>query len=143
MATKAYIVSQGSFSYDDNYYSSTEGGTPNKVFLTEEQAEEYAADISLAEFKDLVLNEEIFNYGYGDIDGVFDNSDALNDFCKEKFKMSSEDWWTQSRKYHPSATNDDEDVEIDMSDEDWKKFFTFCVLPLAFVNEVEFGDVFS
>lgn len=142
MATVAYVVSQGDFSYDDNYYSSTEGGHPNKVFLTEEQAEEYAHELGLKEFKDLVLNEEIFNYGYGDIDGVFDTSDEFDTFCRKKFKMSSSDWWDQSRKYNRSS-DDEEDEEIEMSDEDWETLYGFCNLPLTFITEVGFGDVFS
>lgn len=143
MASVAYVVSRGEFSYDDNYYSSTEGGSPNKVFLTEEQAEEYATDQALKEFKELVMNDEIFNYGYGDIDGVFENTDEFDEFCQSKFKMSASDWWDESRKYNPTSSTMDGEEEVVMTDEDWKTFLEFCVLPLYFVSQVEFGDVFS
>jgi hypothetical protein len=113
------------------------------VFLTEDQAKEYADDLGLKEFKDLVLNDEIFNYGYGDIDGVFDESDEFEAFIKKKFKMTSGDWWDQSRKYNRTSSEQDEEEEIEMSDEEWKTFYGFCNLALTYINEVAFGDVFS
>lgn len=143
MATKAYVVSEGSFSYDDNYYSSQEGGYPSKVFLELEQAEECAEQMGLETFKKLVLEDDIFNYGYGDIDGVFDCSAEFDSFCRDKFKQSSNDWWKNGKGYHPPDEDDEEDNIVEMSEEDWKTLYGFCNIEFAFVNEVGFGDVFS
>jgi len=143
MATKAYVVSEGSFSYDDNYYSLSVGGHPTKVFLELDQAEEYSNSLSLTRFKDLVLEGEIFNYGYGEVDVVFDCSDEFEEFISIKFKMKIGDWWSRSSKYIPSSSDEDEGEEVEMSDDDWKKFHNFCTLGFTFIQEVEFGDVFS
>lgn len=145
MATKGYVVSEGDFSYDDNYYSSTEGGHPNKIFLEKDQAEEYAEELGIESFKDLVENDIIFEYGYGDIDSVFHLDDEFEEFIKEKMGTTPEDWW--DRRYSGTKPvqryGDNKDGCLQLSDDDWKKFYGFCSLNLSYVKEVEFGGVFS
>jgi len=145
MATKAYVVSEGSFSYDDNYYSSEEGGHPNKVFLEEEQAQEYADQLGLNSFRELVEQDSIFEYGYGDIESVFNIDDEFDSFIKEKLGTTIDDWW--DRRYSgPKRTlrySETKDNSLKLSDEDWAKFYSYCNLQLVFITEVGFGDVFS
>ncbi len=138
MATVAYLVLEGAFTHDNNYYSSSPGGYPNKLFLCKEEAEEYADQIGLETFKELVLSRDIFEYGYGDCEGVFDVNDTFEVFLKDKLKTDPIDWWDNFDTY-----SDDTEEKIELSDEDWKTFYDFCTLRLAYVQEVGFGDVFS
>lgn len=143
MATKGYVVSEGSFSYDDNYYSSEDGGHPNKIFLNEDEAKEYAYDLGLEMFQKLIQGDEIFEYGYGDIDGVFNVDEEFESFIKEKIGVSAEEWWERRYSGKKKELKYSGKKVLKLSDDDWKNFYDFCNLTLTSVSEVGFGDVFS
>lgn len=57
---KAYVVLSQHFEYDDNYYNSQDGGTPVKVFLNRDKAEEEAARKNIVE----ICGCNLDNYSY-------------------------------------------------------------------------------
>lgn len=142
MGNKAYVVSESQFEYDDNYYSPREGGDPSKVFLDKDEADEFARSEGLKSFKKLIIDNGIYDYGYGDIESAFMVDDALEEFIQEKFGTTIEDWWERGSRqryegYEACKT------PTEMSDEDWSKFFEYCNFSFMYVTEVEFGGVFS
>ena len=62
MSNVLYAVLERNFEYNDETYNPSEGGKPVKLFKTEEKAEAYALELTVADFKRCFSRKS--NYGY-------------------------------------------------------------------------------
>lgn len=132
MSTIVYVVSKLVFNNNADYYEYTGGVNPVKAFLNQEQAKEYAADLSLKTFKEEIIDDEFFYYSSGEIMEIFNTSKNFDNFCHEKFQMNAFSWFENKNKINYALTKDE-----------WKEFYKFCKIQFVQINKVELGDVFS
>lgn len=90
---------QTGYEYNDEVYFQTEGGHPSKIFKTREKAQQAADQKNMAEFKTIIKDGSIRDYGYN-LDEVLDNKNAtnfeLNDpkgIFMRVFGKSADKWW--------------------------------------------------
>ena len=104
---KAYVILRKGFEYDDNIYSSYDGGggTPDTIVFSKEDAIRKVEEMNIEEFK----TESIINYSY-DIEDVL-NVDQneyyeFNEKLVEKYGViEKKDVWTSNENVlHPKAT---------------------------------------
>lgn len=87
---KAYVVLSQHFEYDDNYYNSQDGGTPVKVFLNRDKAEEEAARKNIVEICGCNLDNYSYNLREGGIE-VFEQLKAVVKSAKGKITSDGGD----------------------------------------------------
>lgn len=81
VGTKVFVLSEDSFSYDDNYYSRVgDGGSPVAAFRTKERAEKEAIDRLVGMLRGEYF--ELSDYGEYPLDAIFwGNRERLDLFC--------------------------------------------------------------
>jgi hypothetical protein len=107
---KAYVILRKGFEYDDNIYSSYDGGggTPDTIVFSKEDAIRKVDEMNIEEFK----TECITNYSY-DIEDVLNvNQDEYYEFNEklvEKYgAIEKKDVWTSNENVlHPKASKEE------------------------------------
>lgn len=83
MAKKTgYIVTETNFEYNDEYYSQQEGGSPIKVYLTEELAKKEAQKLEIKS-----LRQQYFRYSDFVNENAGHDADADAKFLAAYFKI--------------------------------------------------------
>lgn len=107
---KAYVILRKGFEYDDNIYSSYEGGggTPDTIVFSKEDAIKKVEEMNIEEFK----NESIHNYSYDIEDCLNVDRQQYDDFNKalvEKYgAIEKKDVWSSTENVlHPKATKEE------------------------------------
>lgn len=131
------FISDG-WEYNDEVYTPTEGGHPEKVFTDKAKAEQKCQELNLEEFKGLFVSEQryhstIKDYGYG-YDEMLEDSETADDFCREHFDTSFVSWW------HDCDLDTYNDLYEDITDEQWAQFMSCFNLNFWEVVAVEKGD---
>ena len=105
---KAYIVMRKGYEYDDNIYNQTEGGNPQIICFSKEDAKAKVKELNIKEY----MESDIRDYAY-DLDDCirvewleFEN---FNKSLAEKYgKIESRYTWDNSEnKLHPKANEDE------------------------------------
>ena len=79
--SKAYIVVERTFSYNDETYSQEEGGTPKTVFLDKKEADEKALDLNIKKLKSLDSDElRMYCYDIQDLMDYDKRRTSMKDF---------------------------------------------------------------
>jgi len=122
---KAYVILKKGFEYDDNIYNESEGGTPNLIVFSKEDAKKKVDELNVKEFKQCSLNE----YSYDLEDSLcvdLSEYDEFNDSLTAKYgKPEIKNRWESSEnRLHPMA-----------NEEETKKYMS--MVKLSFYEAIE------
>ena len=113
---KAYVILRKGFEYDDNIYTCyNDGGKPDLIVFTEEEAYEKVRELNIAEYK----QESLTSYSYG-LDEVLNvDQDEYFEFCEkliEKYgKIELKNSWDSSEnRLHPMANDEESKIYSEM-----------------------------
>jgi hypothetical protein len=116
--SKFYVLMEVGFDYNDETYFRYNGGGghPSRVFSNKKKADEAATQKNIEEFKKIVANGDIRQYGYG-LDEVLDSKVTEEEVMYEEgifmtlFGKTAESWW------------DDEGgpLKVEPTDAQWKR----------------------
>lgn len=109
--SKAYVIMEKGYEYDDNIYNQTEGGNPALICFSREDAEEKVKELNLSEFKKSSISE--YAYSIEDVLNVsLEEFDAFQNRMNEKYgKVKAQySWDSDEYKLHESA-NEEEALE--------------------------------
>ena len=112
---KAYVILRKGFEYDDNIYNETEGGTPDLIVFSKEEAIEKVKELNAKEFKECSLNE--YSYDMGDILNVdLVEYEEFNDSLNEKYgKPKAKNAWDSiENRLHPMANEEETKKYVEM-----------------------------
>lgn len=105
---KAYVIVRKGFEYDDNIYNETEGGTPNLIVFTKEDAIKKVYELNIKEYKECSLHE----YSYDLEDSLNVDVSEYEEFVESlntKYgKPESKNRWDSfENRLHPMANEED------------------------------------
>lgn len=105
---KAYVIVRKGFEYDDNIYNETEGGTPNLIVFTKEDAIKKVYELNIKEYKECSLHE----YSYDLEDSLNVDVSEYEEFIESlntKYgKPESKNRWDSfENRLHPMANEED------------------------------------
>lgn len=104
---KAYIVMKKGYEYDDNTYSETEGGHPQIVCFSKEDAKMKVKELNAKEYQEV----SILDYAYEDdcLNVEWDDFEKFNNSLVEKYgKIKTKySWDNTENRLHPSANEDE------------------------------------
>jgi hypothetical protein len=112
---KAYVILKKGFEYDDNIYNESDGGTPNLIVFSKEDAELKVNELNIEELKNCSISE--YSYDMEDILNVeIDEYDKFNESLNKKYgKPKSENRWdSYENKLHPMANEEEANQYIKM-----------------------------
>jgi hypothetical protein len=112
---KAYVILRKGFEYDDNIYSESEGGTPNLIVFSKEDANKKVDELNAKEFKECSISE--YSYDMEDILTVeIDEYDKFNESLNQKYgKIESKNRWESTEnRLHPMADEEETKKYIKM-----------------------------
>ena len=105
----AYIILKKGFEYDDNTYSSSEeGGIPNLIVFSREEAKQKVNELNIKEFKQCSLSE--YTYDMEDILNVeISEYEEFNESLNTKYgKPESKNRWDSfENRLHPMANEEE------------------------------------
>jgi hypothetical protein len=112
---KAYVILKKGFEYDDNIYNELEGGTPDLIVFSKEDAIEKIKLLNINEYKENSLQ----NYCYNINDVLDVDLEKYKDFNKsldEKYGKPEEKnkWYSFEYKLHPMANKEEAEKYADM-----------------------------
>jgi len=137
-----YVILEAHWQYDDNYYFSPEYGSPSKIFLNLDEAKAFIAKKNQEWFRDLVEENQVWEYNYGDsilsetlseedldnltqkyfqmnsydISSLFSNGNPFDDdFMKEILGFIDNNWEEFSKIFHYNLVNNFEIVEVEIA----------------------------
>lgn len=105
---KAHVIVKKGYEYDDSIYSESEGGSPELICFSKEDAEVKVNELNKQEFKTSSLS--YYSYDLEDILNVdVEEYQKFNESLVEKYgKINKKDSWSHSENtLHPMA-NDEE-----------------------------------
>ena len=105
---KAYVILKKGFEYDDNIYNESEGGTPNLIVFSEEDAKKKVDELNAKEFKQCSLNE--YSYDLEDSLSVdLSEYDEFNDSLTAKYGKPEikNRWESYENRLHPMANEEE------------------------------------
>ena len=105
---KAYVILRKGFEYDDNIYNESEGGTPNLIVFSKEDADKKVDELNAKEFKQCSLNE----YSYDLEDSLcvdLSEYDEFNDSLTAKYGKPElkNKWESSENRLHPMANEEE------------------------------------
>jgi hypothetical protein len=112
---KAYVILKKGFEYDDNIYNEVEGGTPNLIIFSKEDAQLKVNELNIQELKNCSISE--YSYDMEDILNVeIDEYDKFNESLNTKYgKPESKNRWDSfENKLHPMANEEEANQYIKM-----------------------------
>lgn len=112
---KAFIVMKKGYEYDDSIYSEVEGGTPQIVTFSKEDAEQRVNELNIKLFMDI----DISQYGYESEDYLTVDYDDFVKFNKSLVSKYGEiekkyKWEDTSSRLHPLANKDEINQYLNM-----------------------------
>ena len=122
---KAYVILKKGFEYDDNIYNESEGGKPNLIVFSEEDAKKKVDELNAKEYKQCSLNE--YSYDLEDSLSVdLSEYDEFNDSLTTKYGKPElkNKWESSENRLHPMA-----------NEEEIKKYMS--MVKLSFYEAVE------
>ena len=122
---KAYVILKKGFEYDDNIYNESEGGKPNLIVFSEEDAKKKVDELNAKEYQQSSLNE--YSYDLEDSLNVeISDYDEFNESLNTKYgKPESKNRWESfENRLHPMA-----------NEEETKKYMS--MVKLSFYEAVE------
>lgn len=114
---KAYVILRKGFEYDDNIYSESEGGTPNLIVFSKEDANRKVDELNAKEFKECSISE--YSYDMEDILTVeMSEYEEFNESLNAKYgKIESKNRWESTEnRLHPMANEEETRKYIKMID---------------------------
>jgi hypothetical protein len=105
---KAYVILRKGFEYDDNIYNESEGGTPNLIVFSKEDANKKVEELNAKEFKECSISE--YSYDIEDILTVeIYEYNKFNDLLNDKYgKIESKNKWESvENRLHPMANEEE------------------------------------
>ena len=112
---KAYVILKKGFEYDDNIYNESEGGTPNLIVFSKEDAELKVKELNIEEFKHSSISE--FSYDMEDVLNVeIDEYEKFNESLNTKYGKpeSKHRWDSFENKLHPMANEEEANQYLKM-----------------------------
>jgi hypothetical protein len=112
---KAYVILKKGFEYDDNIYNESDGGTPNLIVFSKEDAQLKVNELNIQELKNCSIAE--YSYDMEDILNVgIDEYDKFNESLNTKYgKPESKNRWDSfENKLHPMANEEEANQYIKM-----------------------------
>lgn len=112
---KAYVILKKGFEYDDNIYNESDGGTPNLIVFSKEDAQLKVNELNIQELKNCSISE--YSYDMEDILNVgIDEYDKFNESLNTKYgKPESKNRWDSfENKLHPMANEEEANQYIKM-----------------------------
>jgi hypothetical protein len=112
---KAYVILKKGFEYDDNIYNEVEGGTPNLIIFSKEDAQSKVDELNIQELKNCSISE--YSYDMEDILNVeIDEYDKFNESLNTKYgKPESKNRWDSfENKLHPMANEEEANQYVKM-----------------------------
>ena len=112
---KAYVILKKGFEYDDNIYNESDGGTPNLIVFSREDAQLKVNELNIQELKNCSISE--YSYDMEDILNVeIDEYDKFNESLNTKYgKPESKNRWDSfENKLHPMANEEEANQYIKM-----------------------------
>lgn len=106
--SKAYVILEKGYEYDDNIYNQTDGGDPRLICFSKEDAEQRIKDLNIKEYK----TTSIRNYAY-DVSEILNvdlaeyeafQKEMIDKYGKVKSKYS---WDSDEFKLHESANEEE------------------------------------
>ena len=122
---KAYVILRKGFEYDDNIYNESEGGTPNLIVFSKEDADKKVYELNAKEYQQCSLNE--YSYDLEDSLSVdLSEYDEFNDSLTTKYGKPElkNKWESSENRLHPMA-----------NEEEIKKYMS--MVKLSFYEAVE------
>ena len=112
---KAYVILKKGFEYDDSIYSESEGGSPNLIVFSKEDAKKKVNELNAKEYKQCSLRE--YSYDIEDILTVeIDEYDEFNESLNDKYgKPESKNRWDSfESRLHPMANEEETEKYMKM-----------------------------
>jgi hypothetical protein len=122
---KAYVILRKGFEYDDNIYNESEGGTPNLIVFSKEDAKKKVYELNAKEYQQCSLNE--YSYDLEDSLSVdVSEYEEFNDSLTTKYGKPElkNKWESSENRLHPMA-----------NEEEIKKYMS--MVKLSFYEAVE------
>jgi hypothetical protein len=122
---KAYVILRKGFEYDDNIYNESEGGTPNLIVFSKEDAKKKVYELNAKEYQQSSLNE--YSYDLEDSLSVdVSEYEEFNDSLTTKYGKPElkNKWESSENRLHPMA-----------NEEEIKKYMS--MVKLSFYEAVE------
>jgi len=121
MSEKFYVLMEVGFDYNDETYFRYNGGGghPSRVFTSKKKADEACLAKNIEEFKKVISNGDIREYGYG-LDEVLSSKVTEEDVMYEEgifmtlFGKTAESWWDSL--YDEKVT-----FKVQPTDAQWKR----------------------
>ena len=105
---KAYVILRKGFEYDDNIYNESEGGTPNLIVFSKEDADKKVDELNAKEYQQCSLNE--YSYDLEDSLSVdLSEYDEFNDSLTTKYGKPElkNKWESSENRLHPMANEEE------------------------------------
>ena len=105
---KAYVILRKGFEYDDNIYNETDGGTPDLIVFSKEDAKRKVEELNIKEYKECSLSEYSYemenslNVDYGVYQEF--NESLIIKYGKPESKNI---WDNFENKLHPMANEEE------------------------------------
>jgi hypothetical protein len=112
---RAFIVMRKGYEYDDSIYTESDGGNPQIVTFSKEDAERIVDELNIKEYMDT----DISQYGYEVNDYLNVDWDEFEEFNKSLVTKYGEipkkyKWEDSSLKLHPKADKDEIEKYLSM-----------------------------
>jgi hypothetical protein len=112
---KAHVIVKKGYEYDDSIYSESEGGNPELICFSKEDADKKVNELNKQEFKTTSLS--YYSYELEDILNVdIEEYEKFNQSLVEKYgKIDKKDSWNDvENTLHPLANDEETDRYIKM-----------------------------
>jgi len=112
---KAHVIVKKGYEYDDNIYSESEGGNPELICFSKEDADKKVNELNKQEFKTTSLS--YYSYDLEDILNVdVEEYENFNKSLTEKYgKINKKNSWDDSENIlHPMANDEETEQYMDM-----------------------------
>jgi hypothetical protein len=112
---KAYVILKKGFEYDDNIYNEVEGGTPNLIIFSKEDAQSKVDELNIEELKNCSISD--YSYDLEDCLNVeIDEYVKFNESLNTKYgKPESKNRWDSfENKLHPMANEEEANQYVKM-----------------------------
>ena len=113
---KAHVIVKKGYEYDDNIYSESEGGNPELICFSKEDADIKVNELNKQEFKTSSLS--YYSYDLDEILNVsVDEYERFNQSLSEKYgKISKKNSWDDSENIlHPMANDEETEKYMKMT----------------------------
>jgi DNA replication protein DnaD len=112
---KAHVIVKKGYEYDDNIYSESEGGNPELICFSKEDADKKVNELNKQEFKTTSLS--YYSYDLEDILNVdVEEYENFNKSLIEKYgKINKKNIWDHSENIlHPMANDEETEQYMEM-----------------------------